>query len=72
MTGRFLAGLHLLLPLLLGVTSLQGQVREHQLAAMQARSIGPAGMSGRIAAIDALATDPDVVYVGAATGGVWK
>ena len=72
MTGRFLAGLHLLLPLLLGVTSLQGQVREHQLAAMQARSIGPAGMSGRIAAIDALATDPDIVYVGAATGGVWK
>jgi len=58
--------------LLLGVQSLQGQVRGELLAAMQARSIGPAGMSGRIAAIDALASDPDVVYVGAATGGVWK
>lgn len=42
------------------------------MQALEARSIGPAGMSGRIAAIDALASDPDVVYVGAATGGVWK
>jgi photosystem II stability/assembly factor-like uncharacterized protein len=29
-------------------------------------------MSGRIAAIDALESDPNLVYVGAATGGVWK
>ena len=42
------------------------------LAAMEARSIGPAGMSGRIAAIDAFESDPNIVYVGAATGGVWK
>lgn len=39
---------------------------------IEARSIGPAGMSGRIAAIDALESDPNVIYVGAATGGVWK
>jgi photosystem II stability/assembly factor-like uncharacterized protein len=42
------------------------------LAGMKARSIGPAGMSGRIAAIDAVVADPDVVYAGAATGGLWK
>jgi len=42
------------------------------LAGMEARSIGPAGMSGRVAAIDAVEADPDVVYVGAASGGVWK
>jgi photosystem II stability/assembly factor-like uncharacterized protein len=42
------------------------------LAGMQARSIGPAGMSGRVAAIDAVNADPNVIYVGAATGGVWK
>jgi photosystem II stability/assembly factor-like uncharacterized protein len=42
------------------------------LAGMKARSIGPAGMSGRVASIDAVASDPDVVFVGAATGGVWK
>ncbi len=42
------------------------------LAGMEARSLGPAGMSGRVAAIDALAADPDVIYVGAATGGLWR
>src|SRR5262245_53802893 len=42
------------------------------LAGMKARSIGPAAMSGRIAAIESSAADPDLIYVGAATGGVWK
>ncbi|MCF8391907.1 MAG: hypothetical protein K9H12_14505 [Bacteroidales bacterium] len=37
-----------------------------------ARHIGPATMSGRISAMDALASDPDLLYVGAAGGGVWK
>ena len=36
------------------------------------RVIGPANTSGRIAAIDAVVADPDVIYVGAATGGIWK
>ncbi|GAB4491695.1 MAG: hypothetical protein Tsb0010_00050 [Parvularculaceae bacterium] len=39
---------------------------------MKARSIGPAGMSGRIAAIDVVQSDPNTIYVGAAIGGVWK
>jgi len=42
------------------------------LAALEARSLGPAGMSGRITAIDAVSSDPDLVFVGAATGGLWK
>lgn len=42
------------------------------LAGLRARSIGPAGMSGRVAAIDVAPDDPKVIYVGAATGGVWK
>ncbi len=42
------------------------------LAGIKARSIGPAGMSGRITSIDAVVTDPKVIYIGAATGGVWK
>lgn len=42
------------------------------LAGMKARSIGPAAMSGRIAAIESSPADPSLVYVGAATGGVWK
>ena len=43
-----------------------------KLKAMQARSIGPSGMSGRITAIDAVATNPNVIYVGSASGGLWK
>jgi len=41
------------------------------LAGMKARLVGPAAMSGRIAAIDAVASDPNTIVVGAATGGVW-
>jgi photosystem II stability/assembly factor-like uncharacterized protein len=39
---------------------------------LKARSIGPANMSGRIGAIDAFPSDPNIIYVGAATGGLWK
>ena len=50
----------------------QAQVDPSRLAGMQARSIGPAGMSGRVASIDAVVADPRTIYVGSATGGVWK
>ena len=43
-----------------------------KLENMKARSIGPAGMSGRIVAIDAVIDDPKIIYAGAASGGVWK
>ncbi|MFI5237107.1 MAG: WD40/YVTN/BNR-like repeat-containing protein, partial [Ignavibacteriales bacterium] len=39
---------------------------------MEARSIGPAVMSGRISALDAWNEDWKLVYVGAASGGLWK
>ena len=39
---------------------------------LRARDIGPAVMSGRIAAIDASAADPVTVWIGSASGGVWK
>ncbi len=39
---------------------------------LKARSIGPAGMSGRVTAIDAVHSNPDIIYIGAASGGVWK
>lgn len=42
------------------------------MGGMRARAIGPATMSGRIAAIDASATDPLKIYVGAGGGGVWR
>jgi photosystem II stability/assembly factor-like uncharacterized protein len=40
--------------------------------ALKPRNIGPAGMSGRITAIDVDLSDPDIIYAGAASGGVWK
>lgn len=43
-----------------------------KLSNMKARSIGPAGMSGRIVAVDAVVENPDIIFVGAASGGVWK
>ncbi|WKN43064.1 VPS10 domain-containing protein [Tunicatimonas pelagia] len=36
------------------------------------RNVGPANMSGRITAIDVVRDDPKTIYVGAASGGVWK
>jgi photosystem II stability/assembly factor-like uncharacterized protein len=60
-----------LFPLLV-LSPLHAQLDPDLLAGMKARSIGPAAMSGRVAAIDAVEANPDIVYVGAATGGVWK
>jgi photosystem II stability/assembly factor-like uncharacterized protein len=63
----------LVLILLAGfLLAVQAQVDPELLAGMKARSIGPAGMSGRIASIEAVDSNPDIIYVGTATGGVWK
>ncbi len=50
----------------------QSQIDPELLAGMKARSIGPAAMSGRIADVEAVVSNPNIVYAGAATGGVWK
>lgn len=39
---------------------------------LKPRNIGPGGMSGRVTAIDAVNSNPDIMYVGTASGGVWK
>lgn len=43
-----------------------------QFKNMKARNIGPSGMSGRIVAIDAVHNNPAIIYLGAASGGIWK
>ncbi|MBL4755074.1 MAG: hypothetical protein JKY52_15945 [Flavobacteriales bacterium] len=43
-----------------------------KLKGMKVRSIGPAGMSGRVTSIEAVESNPDVIYIGTASGGVWK
>lgn len=41
------------------------------LSGLKARALGPAAVSGRITAIDAVHSDPNRLVVGSATGGVW-
>jgi photosystem II stability/assembly factor-like uncharacterized protein len=48
------------------------KIDSNTFGGLRARSIGPATMSGRVAALDAVAEDPLTIYVGAASGGVWK
>ncbi|MBN8676164.1 MAG: hypothetical protein J0L56_18680, partial [Chitinophagales bacterium] len=43
-----------------------------QFRNLKPRNVGPAGMSGRITAIDAVVANPNIIYVGAASGGIWK
>ena len=57
---------------ILVATSSFAQIDPDLLAGMKARAIGPAAMSGRIAAIDVVQSNPTTIYVGASTGGVWK
>src|SRR6058998_2678284 len=49
------------------------KVDSDTISGLGARNIGSATMSGRIAALDAVWEGPRLtVYVGAASGGVWK
>ena len=48
------------------------QLDLEQFEKMRFRNIGPAGMSGRITAIDVDLRDKDHIYVGSASGGVWE
>jgi photosystem II stability/assembly factor-like uncharacterized protein len=62
-----------LLCLIISVFSVSAQKLDmDKLKGMKPRSIGPAGMSGRITSIDAVVSNPDIIYAGAASGGVWK
>ncbi|MEA1897029.1 MAG: glycosyl hydrolase [Bacteroidota bacterium] len=47
-------------------------LKSSTIEAFRARHIGPATMSGRISAIDAIDSRPIILYVGAASGGLWK
>lgn len=39
---------------------------------MKPRNIGPGGMSGRVTSIDVVHSNPDIMYAGTASGGLWK
>lgn len=72
-TFRSTIGLALALCVLTcGPRALEGQYTAEQFSQIQGRSIGPAGMSGRVADVDVVASDPNIIFVGSATGGVWR
>lgn len=48
------------------------KVDANTFGGLSARAIGPAVMSGRIMAIDAVNSNPNTFWVGTASGGVWK
>jgi photosystem II stability/assembly factor-like uncharacterized protein len=55
-----------------GFLSYGQEVSPKWLSNTPARNIGPGGMSGRVTTIDVVNNAPDNIYVGTASGGVWK
>ena len=49
-----------------------GQTDLSIFEAMKPRSIGPAGMSGRVTSIDVVRHNRNIIYAGTASGGLWK
>lgn len=63
----------ILMLLFINLWSYTQQVRlDQRFANWKPRCIGPSGMSGRITAIDAFIDNPNTIYLGSASGGVWK
>ncbi len=61
-----------ILLLLIPLLSQSQEIDTTLYSALKPRAIGPAGMSGRVTTIDVLLANPDVIYVGTASGGLWK
>lgn len=58
--------------LLLAGSVFAQQINMEHMGDIKPRNIGPAGMSGRVTAIDVDLSDSDIIYAGTASGGVWK
>jgi len=65
-----LAGMACIVGMLAG-TPAMAAIEPRLLEGLAARALGPAAVSGRISAIDAVHSDPNHIVIGAATGGVW-
>lgn len=48
------------------------QIDTARVHGLTARPIGPAGMSGRVVALAVEPGHPEVIYVGSASGGLWR
>ena len=67
-----LGNLFTLLFLCLCVASATAQTDLSLFKTMEPRSIGPAGMSGRVTSIDVVRSNKNIIYAGTASGGLWK
>ena len=64
-----------ILSVLLLVISFNGFAQEFSMELLKnktPRNIGPGGMSGRVTSIDVVHSNPDIMYAGTASGGLWK
>jgi len=71
-TGRGLLAVAVLLVASLATGGSPVKITSDTFGAIRARAIGPAIMSGRVAAVAAVPGDQLTLWVGAAGGGVWK
>jgi photosystem II stability/assembly factor-like uncharacterized protein len=62
----FLIGVVVVTPLL------AAEEEETPFDHLEWRNIGPVNMSGRVADVEGIPGNPNVLYVGSASGGVWK
>jgi len=62
----------LFLTLFLSISLMAQTIDMSKLQGLKPRSIGPAGMSGRVTAIDVNLRNPNIMFVGTASGGLWR
>ena len=48
------------------------QINFSAMESLKPRSIGPGSMSGRITTVDVVRDQPEIIYAGSASGGLWK
>ncbi len=64
--------INILFSFLLSLTVFGQQLDMRLMHDLAPRAIGPAGMSGRVTTIDVVNDNPSIIYVGTASGGLWK
>ena len=57
---------------LMFATALNAQDVQSLIGEMNVRHIGPGAMSGRVTTIDVQRDRPEVIYIGTASGGLWR
>ncbi|MCF6351627.1 MAG: hypothetical protein L3J06_01315 [Cyclobacteriaceae bacterium] len=65
-------GILLAVAFLFALNSQAQQLDMKLLKGIEPRNIGPGGMSGRVTALDVVHNNPQIIYAGTASGGLWK